>query len=72
MTPHAGKVWDRRKNPPDVLCQCPALARHKMKIFSSAWLEPTDIRRALIKKLLAIAFRTGLFRRALARAGVVV
>jgi hypothetical protein len=36
-----------------------------MKIFGSAWLEPTDVSRASIKQVLALALRKGLFWRAL-------
>jgi hypothetical protein len=35
--------------------------RDRMKIFGSAWVEPTDISKALIMKVLASAFRTELF-----------
>jgi hypothetical protein len=45
---YAGNVNMRSSNLK--LCQCPALVRHRMKIFSSAWLEPIVIRGASIKK----------------------
>jgi hypothetical protein len=39
---------------------CPALVRHRIEIFSSAWLEPIDIRRAPIRMILALALWSGL------------
>jgi hypothetical protein len=39
-----------------ILCQCPALAVHRM-IFSSASVELIDIRRASIRQVLALAMR---------------
>jgi hypothetical protein len=43
-----------------ILCQCPALAGHRMKIFSSAVVEPTDSR-ASIKQVLAFHLEQGSF-----------
>jgi hypothetical protein len=41
-----------------ILSQCPDLAGHRMTISSSAWVAPTDISRASIKQVLALALRT--------------
>jgi hypothetical protein len=38
-------------------CKCPSMARHKLEIFSSVWLEPIDIRRASV--ILVMALRYG-------------
>jgi hypothetical protein len=43
------------------LCQCPALAKNRVEIFGSAWLEPIHIRRASIRLVLVLAVWSGLF-----------
>lgn len=52
-----------------ILCQCPAQAGHRMKIFISAVVEPTNISRASVKQILAWVLRTGLFWRAVMKTG---
>jgi hypothetical protein len=49
----------QRRNP---LAICSVHAQpERIMIIGSAWVEPTDISRASIKKVLASAFRIGLF-----------
>jgi hypothetical protein len=47
--------------PDHTLCQCPALAKHKLKIFSFARLELIDTWRASIKLVLALAVQSRFF-----------
>jgi hypothetical protein len=35
-----------------IFCPFLALARHGVEIFGSAWLEPTEIKRGLVKMVL--------------------
>lgn len=51
-----------------IFCYCRAWIGHRVKIFSSAWLELIDILRAS-KKFLALTLRSGLFWRALVKMG---
>lgn len=45
--PCAGNVGSRRN------CQCPALARQRLEIFSSSWLKLTDTKQASVRIVLA-------------------
>jgi hypothetical protein len=44
-----------------ILCQCPALAGHRLVIFSFAWLLLTSIRKASLQSVLATALWSGFF-----------
>jgi hypothetical protein len=46
-----------------ILCQCPVLAGCIMNIFCSAVVKAADIRRALLKQVLALVLKRGLFKR---------
>jgi hypothetical protein len=63
------KYGQKEESSYHILCHCPALARHRMKIFSSAVAEPTVISRASIKHVLALLPRIGPFRMALVETG---
>jgi hypothetical protein len=52
------KCGHEREFPCHILC--PALVRHRTEIFSSAWLEPIDIRGASGRMILALALWSGL------------
>jgi hypothetical protein len=41
-----------------ILCQYPALAGYKVKIFEFPWVKPTDISGASLREVLAVALRT--------------
>lgn len=57
------KCGQKEESSYHILCQCPALAGHTMKIFSSAVAEATDISRAPFKQVLALMSMIGLFWR---------
>jgi hypothetical protein len=60
MMPCAGNV-EEEESFYHILCQCLALAGHRMKLLASAWLKPTDISMASIEKVLALSLRTRVF-----------
>jgi hypothetical protein len=47
------KYGQEKESAYHILCQCPSLAVHRKS--GSAWLEPVDVSRAAITKVLALA-----------------
>jgi hypothetical protein len=41
---------------------CPVLARHRLGVFNSVWLELIDIRKTSVRCVLAVAVWLGLFK----------